>query len=108
MHSKLKPVGPVGLVGHSKQDQIMSIDIMYVCEIAFMVTLVSRLNLLMTMRIDSRSVPHLVWKKIYGQIANLKKKGFQITRVEVDPESRLACMSNLFANESIELATTCS
>ena len=56
------------------------------------------------MRIDSRSVPHL-WKKIYGQIANIKKKGFQITRAKVDPESELTCLSNLFANESIELTS---
>jgi len=54
----------------------MSIDIMCVCEIAFIVTLVSPLNLLMTMRIDSRSVPHL-WKKIYGQIAISRRKVFR-------------------------------
>jgi len=66
--------------------------------------LVSPLNLLMTMRIDSRSAPHL-WKKIYGQIANMKKKGFQITRAKVDPECGLICTSNLFANESIELTS---
>jgi len=77
---------------------------MYICEIAFIVILVSPLNLLMTMRIDSRSVPHL-WKKIYGQIANIKKKVFQITRVKVDPESGLTSLSNLFANKSIELTS---
>ena len=82
----------------------MSIDIMYVCEIAFIVTLVSPLNFLMTIRIDSRSVPHL-WEKIYGQIANINKKGFQMTRAKVDSESGLTCMSNLFANESIELTS---
>jgi len=58
----------------------------------------------MIMRIDSRSVPRL-WKKIYGQIANIKKKGFQITRAKVDPECGLTCMSNRIANESIELTS---
>jgi len=44
--SKLKPVVPVRLVGHSKREQMMSIDIMYVCDIAFIVRLVSPINLL--------------------------------------------------------------
>ena len=82
----------------------MSIDIMHVREMPFIVTLITPLNLLMTVRIENRSVPH-IWEKIQSQIANLSKKGFKITKARVDPESGLTALDNLFASVGIEMCS---
>jgi len=77
---------------------------MHVREMPFIVTLITPFNLLMTVRIESRSVPH-IWKKIQSQIANISKKGFKITKARVDPESGLIALDNLFASVGIEMCS---
>ena len=77
---------------------------MHVREMPFIVTLITPFNLLMTVRIESRSVPH-IWKKIQSQIANLSKKEFKRTKARVDPESGLIALDKLFASVGIEICS---
>ena len=103
-NTKLSTIAPVSVPVLAKHDQVMSIDIMHVGEMPFIVTLITPLNLLMTVRIENRSVPH-IWKKIQSQIANISKKGFKITKARVDPESGLIALDNLFASVGIEMCS---
>ena len=68
----------------------------------FLVTLVAPLNLILTSKLDNRKTDH-IWRKISSQLANLKKKGFRVTKATVDPESGLTRLDNLFGDVGIGL-----